>query len=170
MVDVQEDARPPTLKALEPPKPPTDIIQSALFLPISSISAEHKGRKIRTIGQYVPPSLTEPSSCIARGRKLMELGYWPMNQKLEYSFYQPCQTEPWDHCQHSWLTSRHLCSVGHQRYAILRLPKERRTRETLSAHYNPRKYQVDDVRICSSWKEGSSSLQSDGSREMGPSL
>ena len=39
--------------ALPPPPPPTDLIQSALFLPLSAITARHAGRKIRTIGQYV---------------------------------------------------------------------------------------------------------------------
>jgi hypothetical protein len=44
----------PGLVAIPPPNPPGDIIQSALFLPISAISTDHSGRKIRTIGQYVP--------------------------------------------------------------------------------------------------------------------
>lgn len=43
----------PGLVALSPPKPPSDIIQSALLVPISAIGPEHRGRKIRTIGQYV---------------------------------------------------------------------------------------------------------------------
>jgi len=48
----------PGLVAIPPPNPPSDIIQSALFIPISAISAEHRGRKIRTIGQYVPHHMT----------------------------------------------------------------------------------------------------------------
>jgi hypothetical protein len=43
----------PGLVAISPSNPPGDIIQSALFIPISAISTEHRGRKIRTIGQYV---------------------------------------------------------------------------------------------------------------------
>lgn len=39
--------------ALSPPAPPTDLIQSALFLPLSRITKEHAGRKIRTIGQIL---------------------------------------------------------------------------------------------------------------------
>jgi hypothetical protein len=41
----------PGLTTLDPPKPPSDLIQSALFLPIPAISMDHIGRKIRTIGQ-----------------------------------------------------------------------------------------------------------------------
>jgi hypothetical protein len=44
----------PGLVAIPPPGPPSDIIQSALFLPLSALSTEHRGRKLRTIGQYVP--------------------------------------------------------------------------------------------------------------------
>ena len=50
MVDSQETG--PGLMTLDPPKPPGDIVQSALFLPITAINKTHKGRKIRTIGQY----------------------------------------------------------------------------------------------------------------------
>lgn len=53
MSDTATNGETPSLKALTPPEPPRDIVQSALFLPISSISQEHRGRKIRTIGQYV---------------------------------------------------------------------------------------------------------------------
>jgi hypothetical protein len=41
------------LIALPPPPPATDLIQSALFLPLSAITRLHRGKKIRTIGQYV---------------------------------------------------------------------------------------------------------------------
>jgi hypothetical protein len=54
----------PGLVAIPPPNPPSDIIQSALFLPISALSAEHRGRKIRTIGQYV----SHPSFCVNETR------------------------------------------------------------------------------------------------------
>lgn len=39
--------------ALDPPAPPSDLIQSALFLPLATITKDHYGRKVRTIGQYV---------------------------------------------------------------------------------------------------------------------
>lgn len=53
MTDSQSsrDVQAPRLVTLDPPKPPPDIVQSALFLPLSSIRPDHKGRKIRTIGQ-----------------------------------------------------------------------------------------------------------------------
>ena len=38
---------------LNPPPPPNDFIQSALFIPLSSITQAHVGRKVRTIGQSV---------------------------------------------------------------------------------------------------------------------
>jgi hypothetical protein len=41
------------MHTLSPPTPPPDNIQSALFLPISSLGAAHSGQKIRTIGQCV---------------------------------------------------------------------------------------------------------------------
>lgn len=44
------DAR---LIAVPPPQPPTDLIQSALHLPLESITRAHRGRKLRTTGQYV---------------------------------------------------------------------------------------------------------------------
>lgn len=61
MVDAQDDVRPPSLMTLIPPEPPVDIVQSAVFLPISSISVQHKGRKIRTSGQYVSLNRLTPA-------------------------------------------------------------------------------------------------------------
>jgi len=51
----------PGLVSLDPPAPPSDIIASALFIPIPAIDKGHRGRKIRTIGQYV-------SSILSHGR------------------------------------------------------------------------------------------------------
>jgi hypothetical protein len=45
------------LVTVAPPAPAPDLIQSALFLPLSLISPdEHRGKKIRTIGQCVASS------------------------------------------------------------------------------------------------------------------
>lgn len=41
------------IQTIQPPEPPRDLIASALHLPLSKIDESHRGRKVRTIGQYV---------------------------------------------------------------------------------------------------------------------
>ncbi|OCF32215.1 hypothetical protein I316_06129 [Kwoniella heveanensis BCC8398] len=43
----------PALVALPPPPPPSDLIASALFIPLHKISTEHRGRKLRFLGQIL---------------------------------------------------------------------------------------------------------------------
>ena len=38
-------------ESLDPPPRPTDLIQSALFIPLGEVGMGHKGRKVRIIGQ-----------------------------------------------------------------------------------------------------------------------
>ncbi|WWC71873.1 uncharacterized protein I206_105832 [Kwoniella pini CBS 10737] len=57
MVDAQRISS--QLIALAPPNPPTDLIASALFLPLHSINPSHHGKKLRFIGQVLafhPPT------------------------------------------------------------------------------------------------------------------
>ncbi|WWC91575.1 uncharacterized protein L201_006521 [Kwoniella dendrophila CBS 6074] len=49
----------PQLITLPPPNPPTDLIASALFLPLNAITSAHRGRKLRFVGQVLafhPPT------------------------------------------------------------------------------------------------------------------
>ncbi|RSH91626.1 hypothetical protein EHS25_008995 [Saitozyma podzolica] len=41
------------LVAIPPPLPPSDLVQSALHLPLENITREHRGRKLRTTGQII---------------------------------------------------------------------------------------------------------------------
>ncbi|WRT70359.1 uncharacterized protein IL334_007357 [Kwoniella shivajii] len=43
----------PQLITLTPPRPPSDLIASALFLPLNEISPTHGGRKLRFVGQIL---------------------------------------------------------------------------------------------------------------------
>lgn len=62
------------LVAVPPPQPPTDLIQSALHLPLESITRAHRGRKLRTTGQYVG-AIT---------------GYWGQSRSSIYSYPLLC--------------------------------------------------------------------------------
>ncbi|GFZ48456.1 hypothetical protein JCM24511_06204 [Saitozyma sp. JCM 24511] len=41
------------LVAIPPPQPPSDLVQSALHLPLENITRGHRGRKLRTTGQII---------------------------------------------------------------------------------------------------------------------
>ncbi|WVW86019.1 hypothetical protein I302_108057 [Kwoniella bestiolae CBS 10118] len=49
----------PQLISLPPPLPPTDLIASALFLPLHGVGTAHRGKKLRFVGQILafhPPT------------------------------------------------------------------------------------------------------------------
>ncbi|WWD19516.1 hypothetical protein CI109_103977 [Kwoniella shandongensis] len=59
----------PKLVTLPPPPPPSDLIASALMLPLHAVASTHRGRKLRLVGQVLafhPPTslllLTGPPS------------------------------------------------------------------------------------------------------------
>ncbi|KAK8853102.1 hypothetical protein IAR55_003803 [Kwoniella newhampshirensis] len=43
----------PKLTTLPPPAPPSDLIASALVLPLHAVSTDHRGRKLRLVGQVL---------------------------------------------------------------------------------------------------------------------